>query len=307
VIAAKCGRVDVAKQIPWPHESKCAVALTFDEDGECVAFGYDRENAAHRLSLQSEATYGPEVGVPRVLDLLEEHRIAATFFVPGYAAERHEEMVKEMARRGHEIGHHGYLHERPDLLESGQEEKILEKGTAILQRITGKRPRGYRAPSWEMQQRTPGLLKDHGFLYDSSLMGDDEPYLIDAGKNETLLEMPVHWTNDDWAHFGFCSSPQLGNGISSPAEVFDIWSEEFQGYYQFGGCYVLTLHPFVIGRPSRIRLLDRLIKFVKSFDKVWIATLEQIGDFVMESNSARYHQPADLNIENLEQFVSPRR
>jgi peptidoglycan-N-acetylglucosamine deacetylase len=282
--------------IEWPEGNTSAAVFTFDEDGETVAFGYDRDNAAHRLSLQSEATYGPEVGLPRILDLLDLHRIPATFFVPGYTAERHEPAVKEMVKRGHEVAHHGYLHERPDLLDERQEEEILAKGIEILKRIAGRRPRGYRAPSWEMTERTPRLLRKNGFAYDSSLMGDDEPYLIPAGGKERLLEMPVHWTNDDWVHFGFCSSPVLGNGISSPSKVFDTWSEEFLGYHQFGGCYVLTLHPFVIGRPSRIRLLDRMIRLIKGTDGVWIATLEQIADFMTRNNFGRFHPPADMRI-----------
>ena len=295
------------KKIEWPDGNRCAASLTFDEDGECVAFGYDKENARHRLSLQSEATYGPEVGLPRILDLLDEHKISATFFVPGYTAERHEDAVREMVRRGHEVAHHGYLHERPDLLDEQQEKQILLKATKILEGITGKKPRGYRAPSWEMRERTPRLLRENGFIYDSSLMGDDEPYFIQAGEKGRLLEMPVHWTNDDWAHFGFCSSPELGNGISSPTKVFDTWSEEFLGYHQYGGCFVLTLHPFVIGRPSRIRLLDRMIKLIKSTGMVWIASLEQIANHMIEKKMGKYHAPADMRTEDADLIVKVKR
>ena len=283
--------------VNWPHGNRCAAAFTFDEDGECVAFGYDRGNASRRLSLQSEATYGPEVGLPRILDLLEDRGVRATFFVPGYTAERHQEIVAEVARRGHEVAHHGYLHERPDLLEEEEERKVLRKGSEILYQITGRRPRGYRAPSWEMSERTPGLLRESGLVYDSSLMGDDEPYYIPADGREKLLEIPVHWTNDDWVHFGFCSSPQLGNGISSPSKVYDTWSEEFLGYYQFGGCFVLTLHPFVIGRPSRIRLLDRMIGLIQGTEKVWIATLEEIADYMTGTGQGRYRPRADMRLE----------
>ncbi len=294
-------------KIIWPKGNLSAAAFTFDEDGETVAFGYDRDNASRRLSLQSEATYGPEVGLPRILDLLEEHDVRATFFVPGYTAERHQDAVREMVNRGHEVAHHGYLHERPDLLDDGQELEILRKGTEILEGIVGKKPRGYRAPSWEMTERTPRLLRQNGFVYDSSLMGADEPYLIPAGTGERLLELPVHWTNDDWVHFGFCSSPALGNGISSPAEVFNTWSEEFLGYHQFGGCFVLTLHPFVIGRPSRIRLLDKMIRLIKSTEKVWVASLGEIADFVIDKKMGRFHPPADMRLEGERRFYSVER
>jgi len=148
-----------------------------------------------------------------------------------------------------------------------------------------------------MSERTPGLLRESGLVYDSSLMGDDEPYYIPADGREKLLEIPVHWTNDDWVHFGFCSSPQLGNGISSPSRVYDTWSEEFLGYYQFGGCFVLTLHPFVIGRPSRIRLLDRMIGLIQGTEKVWIATLEEIADYMTGTGQGRYRPRADMRLE----------
>jgi len=293
--------------ITWPGGCRSAAAFTFDEDGETVAFGYDKEHAAYRVSLQSEATYGPEVGLPRILDMLERHRVPATFFVPGYTAERHPEAVRDIVRRGHEVANHGYLHERPDLLDEAHEEAALRRGSAILEGITGKRPRGYRAPSWEMKERTISLLKRNGIVYDSSLMGDDEPYRVADARGTELLEIPVHWTNDDWAHFGFCSSPQLGNGISSPSQVFDIWSEEFLGYHQFGGCFVLTMHPFVIGRPSRIRLLERMITLIAGTDRVWIATLEQIADFMTTSGLGRVHLPANMKLEGRDEFTPVRR
>jgi peptidoglycan/xylan/chitin deacetylase (PgdA/CDA1 family) len=280
----------------WPDGNRCAAALTFDMDGECVPLVYDPANAARRLSLQSEATYGPHIGMPRIFALLERHGIPASFFIPGFTAERHPDILREMIARGHEVGHHGYLHERPDFVDEDEEERIMVRGLEVLESITSVRPVGYRSPAWELKPTSPALLKKYGFLYDSSLMGDDEPYLIDAGPGEQLLEIPVQWINDDWPHFGFCSVPPLGNGISSPQKVFEVWSEEFAGYYEYGGCYVLTLHPFVSGRPSRIRLLDRLIEYIKGFDGVWWATLRQIADHALASGQVRYWPYADLTI-----------
>lgn len=280
---------------PWPNGARCAVALTFDEDGECIPLLYDPENARKRLTLQSEGTYGPNVGSPRILDLLDRHGLKGSFFTPGFVAERHPELMREIIARGHELGHHGYLHERPDFVTEEEEERIMIRGLEALESVTGKRPRGYRSPAWELKPTSPALLKRYGFLYDSSLMGDDEPYLIDAGDDgERLLEIPIQWINDDWPHFGFSSIPDLGNGISSPQAVYEIWSEEFAGYYDFGGCYVLTMHPFVIGRPSRIRLLDRLIHYMKTFDGVWFATLEQIAEHALASGAPVHRQHADL-------------
>jgi peptidoglycan/xylan/chitin deacetylase (PgdA/CDA1 family) len=280
---------------PWPDGKRVAVALTFDMDGECVPMIYDPQNYQKRLSLQSEGTYGPNVGVPRIFDLLAQHEIPASFFIPGFTAERHPDLLREMIARGHEVGHHGYLHERPDFVDDDEEERIMIRGLEVLEGITGQRPRGYRSPAWELKPSSPALLKRYGFLYDSSLMGDDEPYFIDAGRDR-LLEIPIQWMNDDWAYFGFCSIPSLGNGISSPQTAFESWSEEFLGYRDFGGCYVLTMHPFVTGRPSRIRLLDRLIRFMKEHDDVWFATLSQIADHAIATGAAIHRPNADLTI-----------
>ena len=283
-------------QFKWPNGKRCAAALSFDMDGETIPLVYDPANAQRRLSLQSEATYGPAVGMPRILSLLERHDIRSTVFVPGFTAERHPDILIDLVERGHEIGHHGYLHERPDFVDDEEEERILVRGLEVLEGITGKRPVGYRSPAWELKPNSPALLKRHGFLYDTSLMGDDVPYLIGAGAGETLVEVPVQWINDDWPHFGFCSVPQLGFGISSPQKVFEVWSEEFAGYHEFGGCYVLTMHPFVMGRPSRIRLLDRMIQFINTFDDVWWATLAEIAAYAGASGEATFRPYADLRI-----------
>lgn len=111
-----------------------------------------------RLSLPSEAAYGPNVGMPRIFALLEKHGLAASFFIPGYTAEKHPDIPREMIGRGHEVGHHGYLHERPDFVIGAAEEAIMIKGLEVLQSITGKRPRGYRSPAWELKPTTPALL-----------------------------------------------------------------------------------------------------------------------------------------------------
>jgi peptidoglycan-N-acetylglucosamine deacetylase len=282
---------------PWPNGAKCAVALTFDMDGETIPFVYDPKGAAGRLSLQSEAAYGPNVGMPRIFALMEKHGIPASFFIPGFTAEKHPDILQEMIRRGHEVGHHGYLHERPDFVTEAAEEAIMIKGLEVLESITGKRPRGYRSPAWELKPTTPALLKKYGFLYDSSLMGDDEPYLIQAGsESDQLIEIPIQWINDDWPHFGFSSVPSLGTGISSTQKVFEVWSEEFAGYHEYGGCYVLTMHPFTIGRPSRIRLLNRLIDYINGYDGVWWATLEQIAEHVQASGAAKFRPPTDMSV-----------
>lgn len=257
----------------WPAGKQCAVALTFDGDGETIPLVRDREHGHEKLTLIPSAAYGPAVGVPRILDVLEAFGLKGTFFIPGFTAELHPDMVRRLVAEGHEVGHHGYLHERPNTL-SDAEEAVLIRGLEALSPLIGDNPIGYRSPAWELKLSSPGLLRRHGFRYDSSLMGNDIPYLVSTPAGP-LLELPVQWILDDAPQFSMTS----GGGISSPEMVFEVWSTEFAGYHRFNGCYVLTMHPFVSGRPSRIMLLERMIRSIQQFENVWWATLAEIGDF----------------------------
>jgi len=241
---------------------KFPVMLTFDVDGESLWLNRDAANE-HRPVTLSQGRYGPKVGVPRILRLLEKYKIKATFFVPGWIAENHPQMVEQIHAGGHEIGHHGYLHEWPDRIGSQErEEELLLKGIEILERMTGSRPLGYRAPGWEFSRYTLPLLSKHGFTYSSNMMDAESPYIHDLGEqSEPLVELPVQWLIDDSAYALF--NLQIPGGKQRPnRELFEIWSEEFDGLYEEGGCFVLTMHPQIIGRPSRTRLLERFIQHV---------------------------------------------
>ncbi|MDP9372387.1 MAG: polysaccharide deacetylase [Chloroflexota bacterium] len=271
----------------WPEGKRCVCVLSFDVDGETIPFVRDPENARRRLTLQSEAAYGPNVGAPRLLDLLAEYGLPASFYIPGFTAERHPDLIERILRDGHELGHHGYLHERPDTLDDEQEEAVLLRGIEVLERLSGMRPRGYRSPSWELKPGTPALLRRHGFVYDSSLMGDDVPYLVDT-PGGPLVELPVQWINDDAPHYS------LLRGISSQEKVLEIWQAEFAGYHRYGGCYVLTMHPFISGRPSRVLALERFIRYVNGFPGVWWATCGQIADYCLREGVAQARPLPDM-------------
>lgn len=265
-------------QIPWPDGARCAVVLSFDIDGEAGLLGPRREHQK-RLSALSQAAFGPQVGVPRILELLKRHTLPASFYIPGYTAELYPHRVEAIKEAGHEIGHHGYLHERLDELASeAEEEEILQKTVEVLQKITGEVPVGYRAPWWEINPGTPALLKRHGFLYDSSLMGNDAPYYIPAGEGR-LLELPVTWLLDDWEQYAYSAAPRYGYAIEEPDKVFRLWAAEFEGLYEFGGCFMLTMHPQLTGRASRIRALEQLIRHIRGFPRVWWTTSRAIAEF----------------------------
>lgn len=256
-------------QFLWPEGKRAAVALTFDLDGETTAYVRDRENADRRLTLMSESSYGPLVGMPRILDLLELYEVRATFFTPGFTAELHPDLMRRITK-DHTVGHHGYMHERPDTVDAAHEEAILIRGLEALKSSAGVRPAGYRSPAWEIKPNTPGLLVRHGFTYDSSLMGGDVPYIVRCADGE-IIELPIHWTADDWPQFGGM------HGYASPHKAFEVFSEEFHGLFDRGGLFTMTMHPQVSGRPSRLRALEHLIRFMRGFPRVWWATLEDVA------------------------------
>lgn len=274
--------------------TKSTVCLTFDFDAISLWIG---PFAARSPSMISRGEFGA-VGARRILRLLELEGVHGTFFVTGHTAETYPEIVRDIVAAGHEIGHHGYLHENPIALETPQREReVLLRGLHALDAVAGVRPRGYRSPSWDNSPWTVELLVAEGFLYESSLMasdftpywcrsGDviqaDGPYLF--GPEVDLVEMPVSWILDDFPHFENVSIPAAGinrPGLSAPSKVEEIWHDEFT-YMQRevpNGVYTLTMHPQVIGRGHRMLLLERLIAWLKDHQGVHFSRL---GDAAAE-------------------------
>jgi len=226
----------------------------------------------------SRGAYDARVAVPRILSMLDKYNIRATFFTTGYAAERNPDTVKEIHSRGHELAHHGYLHEAPSKLGLEKEKEILEKGSDILAGITGERPRGYRAPDGNLSPHSLGLLQEHGFLYDSTLFGGDfHLYYPEVnGEKADIVEIPITWELDDFPHFAFNPNP-LFVGLSAPSKVYEIWSAEFEGAYKEEGMLMLMMHPEVIGRYHRLKMLERLIVHIAGHPGVWFATCAEVA------------------------------
>ena len=209
-----------------------------------------------------------------ILDLLERHGIKSTFFIPGRVAEIHPQTVEVIVDAGHEIANHSYSHTRFDELSLKEQEQELLKGHAALERF-GVRPTGFRSP-WETGEHTLGLLEKHGYLYSSDMRDDFRPYRHAEGG---IIELPISWILDDSAHFWF-GCEFFAKKISAPSEVREIWDGEFEGIYEYGGLFTLLMHPQCIGRPSRIKMLDAFLTFVKSHEGVWIATCQEIAKYV---------------------------
>jgi peptidoglycan/xylan/chitin deacetylase (PgdA/CDA1 family) len=256
----------------WPDGADVAVALTFDVDGEAPWLGegpaYER-----RLSTLSIGRFGPERGVWRVLELLEEHQIPATFYIPGHTVDHWPNVVAAIVERGHEVAHHGYLHLGTDGLDAAAQRAELEQGLTALGKH-GLQPAGYRSPGWELSPETLAMLGELGFTYESSLMADDRPYWVSSGGRQ-LLELPGHWSLCDWPYFGW--TPYHGGLLADPAAVTRIWLDEYESARAERRPVTYTMHPEAIGRGYLTRMLDRMITAMKERGQPWFATHAQIA------------------------------
>ena len=199
---------------------------------------------------------------------------------------------------GHEIAHHGYLHESVSSLTAGQEEQVLVRGIDSLERTGGLPPVGWRGPMWEVNHRTPALLAKHGFRYESSLMDADKPYVLRTAADpsaSTLVEIPVHWGLDDGEQYAWLPGLWEGDGIASPRKMLEMWTLEFDAVVAAGGCFVPTIHPCFSGRPSRAAAVDELVTRICATEGVWVTTAGKVASHVESLGlPSRYHAPITL-------------
>jgi peptidoglycan/xylan/chitin deacetylase (PgdA/CDA1 family) len=255
----------------WPDGVRAAAMFGFDLDAEAVMLA-DHPEVADYLDVIAHQRYGPRVAVPRLLRMLDRVGLRTTFFIPGWVAETWPDVARSVRDAGHEIGHHGYLHKRSDAISPFEQEEEIDKGIGALKERLGVTPKGYRSPSWELTPETFALLKHYGFSYDSSLMGDDRPYVYDG-----LLELPVHWSLDDWPHLHW--KPGRGDAFTSPEAFLDTWLREFDSARRDRRHLTYTMHPEVIGRGYRAQLLDDLIMNMTARANVWFPAHEDVAAF----------------------------
>jgi len=278
VAPARVGRKLTPKT--WPDHARVAVCLSFDVDNE----SYLLAGGETSPTTLSAADFGAESGLPRILQLLDRYHLPASFFIPAVSAVLHPEMIPAIIKSGrHEIAVHGWIHESlPALNNAAEEERLLNQAIEYLTKASGRRPVGYRAPSWEFSPYTLALIQKAGFLYDSSLMAMDEPYeIVSNGADTGLIELAIDWT--------LTETPYLGRGgtMPSPERLFQLYREEFDGAYEQGTLFVLTLHPHVTGHRAPMHYLEQLIAYMKSKPSVWFATGEQIARYLTEQRQAK--------------------
>jgi len=262
----------------WPNGARVAVALSFDVDN--MSSSLARGELAPVAITRGE--YGAVDGLPRVLRLLDKYQVPASFFIPAVSDLLHPQMIRDILVNGrHEIAVHGWVHENLLALNNeAEEQRLLDQAIAHLTKVVGKRPVGYRAPSWAFSPYTMGQVAKAGFLYDSSLMASDDAYeVVLDGKSTGVVELPIEWILDDY--------PVLnvpGGVMPAPELVNQAFQSEFDIAYDEGGLFILTMHPHITGHRSRIAGLEKLILHMKSRSGVWFATHEQVARYVKEKS-----------------------
>ena len=274
----------------WREGAASVAMLTFAVDGETPVLAAGRRYSHHAMVMTHQA-YDKNRGLPRLLDILAEFDITATFFVPGFVADRWPGVVSRVAEEGHEIAHHSYSHRPSTSLTKAEETMEFERGMESLAAL-GISPAGYRSPMWAASWHSAEIAASMGLTYDTSLMDDDRPYIIDTS-NGPLVELPPHWSLDDWEQYAYLPEPHLGNVIEPPEKALALWLAELDGMREFGGLFQLTAHSFLSGRPGRARNLRFLIEAVIDRGDVIFRTGSELARATMSDPTVlhRSHGP----------------
>ena len=284
---------------PWPGGARCAVAVTFDIDTDSLIHLEHRDRAPDLVATTSWLRYD-EIAVPRILELYRRLGIRQTFFHPAWCMENHPDMVEAILKDGHEIGHHGYIHENYNQLPAEEQEAFFVRAIETIERMTGSRPRGFRAPIYNFSRQTAGLLAKYGFLYDSSLMTDDVPHMVDADGG-SFVEIPGHWPLDDWPQF--VHAPDFGYQMTvrSPDEACAVYRAEFEAAYEAGGMWMGVWHPWVSARPARLKAIEAMLLDFRARGDVWFATLEEIATHMRKLETEGVYKPRRIRLPYYQQ------
>jgi len=234
---------------------------TFDFDAESIWKQFARQGRGRGPAFESSGTYGPKVGIWRILDLLDEHAVPATFFVPGWVAERWPKVITACLERGHEVALHGYLHEFMDgTIAPQEEEMILRRGIRALRESVGVTPQGYRPGAYIYTEWSLQIMRELGFIYGSAMQDNDAAY-IHPGPGAPIVEIPVLWhLTDDL--FGW----HMNVGMP-PSHVEEHWLTELRGLGRYPDrIYVPTMHPQITGHPGRLEMFERVLLAAKELN-----------------------------------------
>lgn len=266
----------------WPEGRRCAVVFSADVDAESPFIWANRGQPVTTLGELEQRRFGPRRGVARLADLLAEFDAKGSFYVPGVIMERYPWIAPALLDQGHEVGLHGYYHEHMQTLDDGRFNEVMTRSLAIYRQQGGAEPAGFRSPAWELGPQQIALLKDAGVAYDSSLMGWDHPYTIDG-----LTEVPVQWLVDDAIYFRYFGGGRDTGPPANPMQVLESWTMEFDAVAAVGGLFMITVHPWMSGRPQRVEMLRRLFTHIRATDGVWWTTAAEVARWHESSDNAR--------------------
>lgn len=291
----------IRNPIKWPGGARCACAISFDIDADSLIHISRPRDGHDRLYPISMGRYGPTVAIPRILETYRKFGLKQSFFVPGWVVEQYPDAMEMILKDGHEIGHHGYLHEDPTTHGPAEQREWFERTLDAHKRVIGNTPRGYRAPVYNVNQTVIDLMVEHGFEYESSLMADDVPYLMKTDKG-SLVELPVHWGTDDWPPFAHYDEIGYMMPVAGPSHGLQGFWEEFEAQYEAGGFWLAIWHPFLTGRLARWRQVEAWLETVLNLGDVWFAPMHEIAAHV-RAEAAK--DPNAVRIENLPYYTKP--
>lgn len=269
----------IENPIPWPNGARCAAAFTFDVDTDSFLHLLYGKSMPDKVATTSWARYD-EIAVPRILRMYRDFGLRQTFFYPAWCMERYPQLVDAILKDGHEIAHHGYIHESMNRLPSREAEvEWVVRGVEVIERMTGRKPRGFRAPTYHFSRHTAAILAELGFQYDASLMDDDVPSVYETAGGE-LIGLPSHWALDDWPQYVSSSDVGYVHSIRSPEEATKTFMAEFEAAYKYGGMWIGIWHPWISGRPAQADAIRRMIEEMQARGDVWIAAMEDIASHV---------------------------
>ena len=264
----------------WPDGKRCAVAITFDVDSDSPLHYAHPGDAHRRLNAQSWLRYD-RVAIPRIVKLYSGLGLRQTFFIPGWCIEQYPDVAGAVVDGGQELAIHGYLHELAHEIPPELEEELLERTIAAAEQVAGVRPRGWRAPLYSFSSSSAELLARAGIQYDSSLMSDDVPYVLESPAGE-LVELPIDTAADDWVQYAHSYDFEFLLPIRAPERALEVFEAEVDAALEYGGIWIAVFHPFVSGRPSRLARIGTLLERLLDRGDVWVTSLEAVAAHVRE-------------------------
>ena len=265
----------------WPNGRQSAAMVAVTLDAEYIWLEMDRlyDTPKHR----SMGEYGPKRGVGNILAALEDYRVKATFFIPGAAAERYAPVVERIAGAGHEIALHGYRHENFARMTPREQSEAVRRGAEAIERLTGKRPAGFRLPEGDCTEEPLSILREEGLLYDNSMFDHDIPYLRPDG----LVEIPMRWELTDFPYLAWGGIfPAGGSRIAVYDDVLDNWLRELEASCDMGCCYVISFTPQTVGSPGRMFMVEKVLERLGR-KNIWVATGKELAAYTKESAGRR--------------------